>query len=359
MPGKSESGKKPDKTGLGDPLYQPEGGKTEVDIVFVHGLGGDRIDTWTWRDKDLDDTTFWPGDRELLPTDCPTARILSFGYNADIAKFYPESSKTISPTLTIDDYSTALLESLRQLRGDEDLNRPIIFVAHSMGGLVVANALCRDQKKTIADHTIGTLFLGTPFLGSSKAKYAVIATAILDYIIPTQRLNVKDLEVRSKKLTEICETFAKFLKARDRSRDQPHLEVACFFEERPMSKRTGFVVPRESATWLGVDALSIPANHVKMAKFEDNHGSDYKMVVGKLKEWVNDIEKNKGGGGGVGGLNAQSITITQGETKYDNSPNFGVQVGNVVGTTKDANRIIGGSVGTVNYGGPQPPPEKR
>lgn len=172
-----------------------------------------------------------------------------------------------------------------------------------MGGLVVANALCRDQKKTIADHAIGTLFLGTPFLGSSKAKYAVIATAILDYIIPTQRFNVKDLRVRSKKLADICEAFAKFLKARDRSQDLPYLEVACFFEERPMSKRAGFVVPRESATWLGVDALSIPANHVKMAKFEDGHGSDYKMVVGKLKEWINNIDKNKAGG--VGGLNAQ------------------------------------------------------
>ncbi|KID99757.1 SesB protein, partial [Metarhizium majus ARSEF 297] len=214
-----------------------------------------------------------------------------------------------------------------------------------MGGLVVANALCRDQKKTIADHTIGTLFLGTPFLGSSKAKYAVIATAILDYIIPTQRFNVKDLRVRSKKLADICEAFAKFLKARDRSQDLPYLEVACFFEERPMSKRAGFVVPRESATWLGVDALSIPANHVKMAKFEDGHGSDYKMVVGKLNEWINNIDKNKAGG--VGGLNAQSITIHQGETKYENSPNFGgVQAGNLVGTTKDANRIIGGSVGT-------------
>lgn len=133
----------------------------------------------------------------------------------------------------------------------------------------------------------------------------------MDYIIPTQRGNVKDLEVRSKKLTDICEAFAKFLKARDRSRDLPHLEVACFFEERPMSKRAGFVVPRESATWLGVDALSIQANHVNMAKFEDNHGTDYKMVAGKLKEWVKDIEKNETEGkGGVGGLNAQVCYVS-------------------------------------------------
>ncbi len=185
-----------------------------------------------------------------------------------------------------------------------------------MGGLVVANALSRDYKEdaakqAIADHTIGTLFLGTPFLGSSLAKYATIAAAILDYIIPTQRGNVKDLEMRSKKLTDICEAFAKFIKARDRSRDLPHLEVACFFEERPMNKIGGFVVPKESATWLGVDALSIQSNHVNMAKFEDKYGNDYKMVAGKLHEWVRDIEKNKmEAKGGVGGLDAQVCHVS-------------------------------------------------
>jgi hypothetical protein len=184
-----------------------------------------------------------------------------------------------------------------------------------MGGLVVANALSANHKdaakKAIADHTIGALFLGTPFLGSSKAKYALIATAILDYIIPVQRGNVKDLEVRSKKLTDINQEFAKYLKERDRSRELPHLELACFFEERPMSKHKGFVVPRESATWLGTEPLSIQANHVNMARFETNHGTDYKMMVGKLKDWIRDIEKNKARPrGGVGGLNAQVCDVS-------------------------------------------------
>jgi protein SERAC1 len=69
----------------------------------------------TWRDKS--EETFWP--KDLLPTDCPTARILSFGYNADFAKFYPDA-ETIAPELTIDDYSTSLLEALKVLRGDTE-----------------------------------------------------------------------------------------------------------------------------------------------------------------------------------------------------------------------------------------------
>ncbi|KAJ8126916.1 hypothetical protein O1611_g6722 [Lasiodiplodia mahajangana] len=114
---KGECNKQPEKTGLGDILAQPEGRKAEVDsIIFVHGLGGDRIETWTWRDKS--EETFWP--KDLLPIDCPTARILSFGYNADFAKFYP-AAETIAPELTIDDYSTSLLEALKLLRGDTEL----------------------------------------------------------------------------------------------------------------------------------------------------------------------------------------------------------------------------------------------
>jgi hypothetical protein len=52
--------------------------------------------------------------------DCPTARILSFGYNADFAKFFPDDTKHIAPELTIDDYSTSLLEALKVVRGNAD-----------------------------------------------------------------------------------------------------------------------------------------------------------------------------------------------------------------------------------------------
>ncbi|KAI8633627.1 hypothetical protein F5Y19DRAFT_461965 [Xylariaceae sp. FL1651] len=355
---KGEASKKPDKAGLGDVLFEPEGGKAEVDIIFVHGLGGDRIETWTWRDKT--EKTFWP--KDLLPKDCPTARILSFGYNADFAKFYPDNAETIAPELTIDDYSTSLLEALKVLRGDTDSNRPIIFVAHSMGGLVVANALSRSYgtdvaKQGIADQTIGTLFLGTPFEGSAKAKYASIALAIVKYVLVTQPASLSDLEERSRKLTDINHSFAQFLQRRDRSQDKPHLEVACFFEERPMRKPMGFIVPKESATWLGVDAQSIQANHVGMCKFEDEFGSDYKSVAGKLSQWVKDIEKNKKADkkGGVGGVNAESIGVVMGDVDNRGVYNHqGLVMGHAYGTSENANRFIG-HIGSVSYGNNQPP----
>jgi hypothetical protein len=51
-------------------------------IVFVHGLTGGLSSTWT--DKETE--TFWP--KTLLSNDITNARILAFGYDADVAKFW-------------------------------------------------------------------------------------------------------------------------------------------------------------------------------------------------------------------------------------------------------------------------------
>jgi hypothetical protein len=54
----------------------------KVDIVFVHGLNGDPRRSWTAKNG-----TFWP--TQLLPTSLKSsqARILTYGYNADVWTF--------------------------------------------------------------------------------------------------------------------------------------------------------------------------------------------------------------------------------------------------------------------------------
>ena len=52
----------------------------DVDIIFVHGLGGSSYRTWSWN-RDTDH--FWP---QWLPLDpeLGSSRIFTFGYNANI-----------------------------------------------------------------------------------------------------------------------------------------------------------------------------------------------------------------------------------------------------------------------------------
>ena len=92
-------------------------------IVAVHGLGGDWEKTWT-----DDNGALWL--RDFLPSQLPPARIMSYGYNSRTA-----FSKAVTD---INDEAAMLLDRLvgeRQSKGQK--TRPIIFVSHSLGGIIV------------------------------------------------------------------------------------------------------------------------------------------------------------------------------------------------------------------------------
>lgn len=179
----------------------------------------------------------------------------------------------------------------------------MIFVCHSLGGLVCANALSRPHgtdraSANLVERTIGVIFLGTPFEGSSKAKWAGRALKVLDWVSTTHKEDAKDLEERSAKLMNINDAFQKFLKARDRSEIRQFVEVACFFEQYATYKavkKIGVIVPKESACLPGIDPQSIQANHVDMCKFEDEDREGYKSISQRLSQWVLDLDRQREG----------------------------------------------------------------
>lgn len=161
-----------------------------------------------------------------------------------------------------------------------------------------ANALSRHNGTDIAsnnlvERTIGVVFLGKPFEGSSKAKWGSRALKILDLITTTHKEDVKDVEERSTKLISVNTAFQKFLKARDRSEFKQFVEEACFFEGCAMHKgktKIGVIVPRELACLPGIDPQPIEANHVSMCKFEDEDKEGYKRISQKLSQWISNLD---------------------------------------------------------------------
>ncbi|KAM5354912.1 hypothetical protein ACJ41O_001558 [Fusarium nematophilum] len=103
------------------------------DVVAVHGLGGDSYRTWT----EQSEGKLWL--RDFLPESdkFQSARILTFGYNA---KAFVDPTVTAN-TLTIFTFAQNLLSDLADLRTTtKSTGRPIIFIGHSLGGLVIKSA---------------------------------------------------------------------------------------------------------------------------------------------------------------------------------------------------------------------------
>lgn len=72
---------------------------------------------------------FWP--KDLLPHKCPQAKVWSWGYDTKVAKGIGQAVNKDH----LYNYGMNLAQEIRRLYVLEQ--KPIIFVAHSLGGLVV------------------------------------------------------------------------------------------------------------------------------------------------------------------------------------------------------------------------------
>lgn len=84
-------------------------------------------------------TQCWP--KDWLPRDCRNLRIIGVNYNTSLSMW-----ASICPSekgkFTLNDHSQLLLEKLQNAGVG---NRPIVWIAHSMGGLIVKNMLTKGN----------------------------------------------------------------------------------------------------------------------------------------------------------------------------------------------------------------------
>jgi triacylglycerol esterase/lipase EstA (alpha/beta hydrolase family) len=135
-----------------------------VDVVFVHGLAGDPIATWQ-RDS-ADPATYWP---DWVVQDITNVAVWNLGYPAD------NFGGANANAMALEDRAKSAIEYLRSSGLGK---RPLIFVAHSLGGLLVKQLLrtgydeVDKQWLAFAQAVRGVIFLATPHTGSDLAKVA-------------------------------------------------------------------------------------------------------------------------------------------------------------------------------------------
>ncbi|KAI3113481.1 hypothetical protein CBS147333_2919 [Penicillium roqueforti] len=266
-------------------LCNPDDGT--IDIVFIHGLTGDREATWTAEGA----TTPWP--ESLLPSILPTARVLTFGYDAFLVDWRGPVSENF-----ICNHALNLLTSLSSYRDSSDTNeRPVIFVCHSLGGLVCKDALFQSRQRpephlhNILDCTRGIIFLGTPHHGASFAKLAEVVSRSIGLLKQTNSKIVDVLKRDSEVLARIQDGFHTMIKAHSTA-ETPPIEVTCFYEELPVLG-VGFVVPQYSAILPGQIFIGIHRNHMDMPKFVGVEDPGFVAVSGELRRWNRDLEMNQ------------------------------------------------------------------
>ena len=192
-----------------------------VDIVAIHGLNGDAYKTWTHQKSG----NLWL--RDQLPRDLPGARIYTYGYPSHL--LFSKSKAQIR------DYASKLLSCLSTARVGQK-GRPLIFIAHSLGGIVCKQALIlafrNPLHSIILDSTIGILFFGTPHRGArGTPEMGIVLGNIVDLCLKSSGSRLLLGKTRSDLLASLSANYSTL---RDVAQDFTHildgLQIITFYE---------------------------------------------------------------------------------------------------------------------------------
>lgn len=246
-----------------------------VDLVFVHGLGGNLRTTW----KIEGTTEPWFTKPEFLGRLKNSVRCLSFGYNAN--RFGDVANTRIIH------HANDLLRNLVLKRLDNP-TRPIIFIAHSLGGLIVKRAilLCATNNdwSAVKDSTKSIVFMGTPHMGSEKAEDLVVVqklASLLKFQTPVATYLTKELQTFSTAVQDINMEFTFDV--------HRSIELLCCYESRPQRLPNGpseIIVPQWSAVLQGVDNIDLNCHHSGLPKFRSPEEPRFELFWGEVQRLV-------------------------------------------------------------------------
>lgn len=263
-------------------VHCPE--RAALDVVFLHGLDGDARKSWTSGSDDL----FWP---QWLAEEVPDTAVWTVGYDA-------WSSGWRGQSMSLPDRAINLLALLQNHAIGE---RPLCFITHSMGGLLVKEMLLhasegRDDYAVFAEAIEGVAFLATPHTGSGVTK----AVDSLGHLYRGTAA-VEDLKRNGPHLRQLNDRYRDWV-------NEVKIRNLVFFETRLTNGVR--VVDEASANpgIAGVRPIPVDADHVTICKPSTRRD----LVYGQVKRFIANVNSAEAPGVEVAAREAGSICRREG-----------------------------------------------
>ncbi|OQU98905.1 Ankyrin repeat-containing protein [Cladophialophora immunda] len=269
-------------------LYPTRGIRIPLDIIAVTGLNGHAFGSWTGGNDRM-----WLRDFLCEDEYLKACRTMIFGYNTKLKE------KAVHTTR---DYVRIFLEELRKARKSrEERNRPIVFLGHSFGGILIAHALVAAREKddgSLVKSTHAFLFFGVPHRGISLED---VAKMVDEDSQPQRALLVREIIQSSSGIDPIMESFINMTMGKKivsfyETRMTRAVTRASFRDENGMYGRSGEhiqVVKEPSARFYLPaqieEAIPVDGDHSTMVKFTSSADDTYQSVRNYLRGYLNSF----------------------------------------------------------------------
>ena len=236
-----------------------------ADVIFVHGLGGDKFTTWQATQSR---ESFWP---EWLGKDLPDVAVYSLGYEAS-------PSAWLGHAMPLTERATNILNLLES----EGLGvRPLIWICHSLGGLVVKQLLqtaeIQNQLswKCFVENTKAIVFLSTPHAGAQIAN----AVNLMGKLLRTTA-GMTDLQASNEHLRYLSLWYSN-------NAARLKIETRVFYEKRDLG---GIRIVNEDTANPGISGVmpvAMDDHHLSICKPADRNQQVYKSVRLLVSQYEN------------------------------------------------------------------------
>lgn len=198
--------------------------------IAISGLSSHPYGSWRSRKGARPGTDFmWL--RDQLPKDRPSYRVMCYGYDSALI-----DSNSFQ---TIDHLALNFAKQLVDMRVTSNARNPIIFLAHSLGGIVLKGALAYLARGS--DIYVSTLEAVkiVMLLGVTNTGMYVSHLRALTKAQPNDQL-VEDLSYESSYLRSLDERFSNHSKLRD-------IKLLAAFETKTSPTATVLVIARKTS----------------------------------------------------------------------------------------------------------------